>query len=291
MFLTFLVVGSEAAAATVKRVAAGVPALTDDLAQAHPQAGLVSAVGFGAVAWGRLFPGVRPAQLRPFRALEGKGGHAPATPADLFLHLRSDRHDLNFELARRITTELGDSVSLVEEIPGFRYLDSRDLIGFVDGTENPSGDDRAAVAIVGDVDPAFAGGSYVAIQRYVHDLASWETLSVPEQEQIIARTKADDVEFAAADKPLTAHIKRVSIKEDGTSLEILRHSMPYGGTAEHGLYFVAYCNTPDTFDKMLESMIVGDAEGNFDHLMRYTRAVTGASFFVPARDWLAAQAK
>lgn len=289
LFLTFLVAESEAAAMTVRRVAAAIPGLTDDLSRAHPEAGLVSAVGFGAALWDRLFPAARPAQLRPFHALDGKGGEVPATPADLFLHLRGDRHDLNFELACQITTQLGASVSLVEEIPGFRYLDSRDLTGFVDGTENPTGDDRARVAIVGEHDPGFAGGSYVAIQRYIHDLASWNQLSLPEQEQIIARTKADDVEFEAADKPLTSHVKRVSIKADGKSLEILRHSMPYGTTAEHGLYFVAYCNTPDNFDKMLESMIVGDADGNFDHLMRYSRAVTGASFFVPGRDWLASQ--
>ncbi len=204
------------------------------------------------------------------------------------MHIRSDRRDLNFDLARRFRRMLGTAVSVVEEVQGFRYLDSRDLTGFVDGTENPAGEDRAAVAIVGDGDPPFAGGSYVAIQRYVHDLAAWERLAVAEQEKIIARTKADDIEFKSEDKPATAHIKRVSIKEDGKSLEILRHSMPYGDTGACGLYFIAYCNTPDHFDKMLARMLVAGADGHYDHLMQYSAAVTGASFFAPSRDMLEA---
>ncbi len=169
-------------------------------------------------------------------------------------------------------------------------MDNRDLIGFVDGTENPAGDHRGEVALVGDDDPEMAGGSYVAIQRYIHDLAAWESQPIEEQEQIIARTKADDVEFESTDKAPTAHFKRVSIKEGGKSLEILRHSMPYGTTSEHGLYFVAYCDTPGNFEDMLEQMIVGDVDGHYDHLLNYSWAVTGASFFAPSRDWLEASA-
>ncbi len=281
-FITYLVED----AAAVRAVLRDLPRMTDEIAGRAPEANLTSVAAIGADAWERLFDNGRPAQLRPFKAIEGTGGQAPATPADLFVHIRSERRDLNFDLARRMASRLGNSVSLVEEIDCFRYFDSRDLTGFVDGTENPTGDDRAAVALVGDADPTFAGGSYIAMQRYVHDLAAWERLSVAEQEQIIARTKADNVEFKSDDKPLTSHIKRVSLKEDGKSLEILRHSMPYGTASEHGLYFVAYCDNPDNFDKMLESMLVGDGEGHTDHLMKYSHAVTGASFFAPPRDWL-----
>ena len=271
---------------SVRSVAAALPAWTRSLAEEAPEAAISSVIGIGAEAWNRLFGTPRPAQLAPFRAIEGPGGKAPATPADLILHIRSERPDLNFELVRRAMDALDGQVRVVEEVKGFRYRDKRDLIGFVDGTENPTGDNRAEVALVGDNEPAFGGGSYLAIQRYVHDLASWEKLTVPEQEQIIARTKADDVEFESDKKPPTSHVKRSSIKEDGKSLEIQRHSMPYGDSHEHGLYFVAYARRADIFDKMLASMILGDGEGHHDHLLHYSRAVTGCAFFAPSLDWL-----
>lgn len=284
-FITMTLVEGGSADA-VRRTAAALPAWTRALAAETPEAAVTSALGFGSEAWDRLFGAPRPAQLAPFHAISGPGGEAPATPADLILHIRSERPDLNFELARQAMDALAGQVAVVEEIKGFRYRDKRDLIGFVDGTENPTGDDRAEVALVGDEQSAFAGGSYLAIQRYVHDLASWEDLTVPEQEQIIARTKADDVEFESDKKAPTSHVKRSSIKEDGKSLEIQRHSMPYGDSQEHGLYFVAYARRADIFDKMLESMIVGDGQGHHDHLLHYSRAVTGAAFFVPSLDWL-----
>ena len=290
IFLTCLVAATEDGGARVRKACAGLPAVTGQLAALDPKAALASVVGFGAGVWDRLFAAAQPRQLRPFRALEGLGGTAPATPGDLFVHIRSERHDLNFELAQRLMAEFGDDVSLVEEVHGFRYMERRDLTGFVDGTENPAGAQRAVVALAGAEDPAFSNGSYIAVQRYIHDLAAWQRLPVAAQERIIARTKADDVEFEPDAKPLTAHIKRVAIREGGKSLEILRHSMPYGTTAEKGLLFVAYGATPDTFDRMLDSMFLGDGEGHYDHLMNYARAVTGCAFFAPARDWLEAQA-
>ncbi len=287
LFLTLIV--NPSGTDIARSVAARVPAMTDEVAAVDTAAMTRSVVGIGSEAWDRLYPDARPAQLRPFTEVKGQGGIAPATHGDLFLHIRGGRHDLIFELGRRIMNQLGAAVAIKSEIHGFRYLDSRDLTGFVDGTENPTGEHRAEVALVGDEDPGFSGGSYLAIQRYIHDLVAWERLSVADQEQIIARTKADDVELEAADKPATAHIKRVSIKQDGKSLEVLRHSMPYGTTAEHGLYFVAYGRSPDSFDKMLREMLVADADGHYDHLVNYSRAVTGANFFVPSRDWLEGQ--
>jgi len=182
--------------------------------------------------------------------------------------------------------EFGGSISIVEEINGFRYLENRDLTGFIDGTENPEGDERADVALVAQDDPDFAAGSYVNMQRYIHDLHNWETLSVHEQEAAIGRTKADDVELADGVKPPTAHISRVVIEQDGEELEILRHSMPYGDVREAGLLFIAYARTPDNFDRMLDRMVHADADGHYDHLLDYTRAVTGCSFFAPSMEFL-----
>lgn len=289
-FMTFKLAPGAENASSARSVCSQVPILTEDIRRDGEEGNLFSVAAVGANAWDSVFGGKRPSLLRPFAALENGGRKAPSTAGDILVHIRSDRADLNFELARRVFTAFGDAVSLVEEIHGFRYLDSRDLIGFVDGTENPTGDHRAKVALVDDEDTDFAGGSYVALQRYIHDLPKWATVGVSEQEQIIGRTKADNIEFKSEEKAPYAHIKRVSIKDDGKSLELMRHSMPYGTADEHGLYFIAYCGTPDNFDKMLERMIVPDADGPHDHLMDYTTAVTGVSFFAPSLDFLKSQA-
>ena len=284
IFITLRLAGGPTAVAACRR---GLAQLPERLAGAAAnQPGLVAAIGIGAACWPSLVGAPAPRELVPFEPLAAGHRVAPATAADLFLHIHSDSHDTNFMLARAVLGDLGPAVSLVEEVHGFRHLEGRDLTGFVDGTENPKGDDRAAVALVGDEDPAFAGGSYVSVQRWVHDLGRWEKLPVPEQEGVIGRTKADDVELADDVKPPTAHIARVVIEENGAELELLRHSMPYGGTAEAGLYFVAYGRRPHAFRRMLERMVLPDDDGLYDHLMDYSRPVTGAAFFVPPLETL-----
>lgn len=241
-------------------------------------------IAIGSEFWDQLDE-QRPAQLANFPTVSGDAT-MPVTPVDLLLHLRSDRRDITYALARLMLSTLGTTVSLVEEVSGFRYLDSRDLTGFVDGTENPQGDHRKEVALVDDEDAAFAGGSYIHLQRYVHNLPEWEALSLKRQEDTMGRTKLDNVEYGSDEKPLTAHTKRTSLKTpEGESVEILRHSMPYGSLQEAGLVFASYCRTPDNFTLMLESMVEGDGHGHTDHLMKYTQAVTGQAFFAPPVRW------
>jgi len=227
-----------------------------------------------------ISPAKRPRQLAPFIAIEGPGGSAPSTGGDAIVHIISTRPDLNFELAQRLRQLLGDTVKVMEEIHGFRYLDSRDLTGFIDGTENPGGDLRAAVALIDDEDPDFAGGSYIFTQRYIHDLRKWSQLQVTEQEKIIGRTKPDSVELP--DKLPTSHVGRVVIEEDGAELQILRHSFPYGTTTEAGLFFIAYTKNPDIPHKMLQRMMGTLDDGHHDHLLGYSQAVSGANFFAPS---------
>ncbi len=286
VFLTFTLAEGEAAAHAVRRLAAGLPALTAEMAAAMAEPALASAIGFGAKVWPRLWSGAMPAELVPFEPLADGARRAPATPADVFIHIHSGRHDANMALARAVAGRLDGAVRPVEEIHGYRHRDGRDLTGFVDGTENPKDDERAAAALVGDEDPAFAGGSYVSIQRYVHDLAAWERLAVPAQEAVIGRTKADDVELDDDAKPADAHIARVVIEEDGEELQVVRHSLPYGTVTESGLYFVAYGRSPAPFRRMLERMVIRDGAGVHDRLLDFTRAVTGAAFFVPPEDFL-----
>jgi putative iron-dependent peroxidase len=189
---------------------------------------------------------------------------------------------VNFELAQRLRAALGDRACVFDEVHGFKYRDGRDLTGFIDGTENPKGKARAGVALVGAEDPAFAGGSYVFTQRYVHDLARWSALPVREQEGIVGRRKPDSKELSDAAKPPTAHIARAVIEEHGEELEIVRHSFPYGTTSEHGLFFIAYCRTLDVPERMLARMIGASGDGLHDRLLEFSHAVTGAHFFAPS---------
>jgi putative iron-dependent peroxidase len=263
----------------IARVAAGVPTLAAGVGALDPGAGLTCTVGFGPEFWDAISR-TRPRGLRPFEAVQHGGRHAPSTGGDLLFHILSNREDLNLELALRIMGRLGEAVDMMDEVHGFRYLDSRDLTGFIDGTENPRGAERAEVALIGDEDPTFAGGSYVFTQRYVHDLKRWATLTEPQQEAVIGRRKADSEELG--DRPPTAHVSRVVIEEDGHELQIVRHSFPYGTVSEAGLFFIAYTKTLDVPAKMLGRMLGATGDGLHDHLMDYTRAVSGATFFAPA---------
>lgn len=262
-----------------------IPTLTAELATQYDDAELSSVVSIGVGLW-RALRSSAPAELAEFQARELGHRKAPATPHDILLHIRSERRDVNYELARQLLTAAADFLEVSEEIPGFRYLDKRDLTGFVDGTENPEDDERAEVALIGSEDVGFAGGSYVLLQRYAHNLDRFHHLPVAAQEAVIGRTKADDVELEGEAKPATAHISRVVIKQDGEEMEILRHSLPYGDSQRAGLVFIAYCAHRETFDLMLDSMFDTAGEGVHDHLLDYTQAETGAYFFAPSLELL-----
>lgn len=267
---------------SVARVAARTPALVHKVGAIDPRAKLVCTVSFGSDFWDVISLGKRPAGLRPFSAIEVQGRSAPNTGGDMLFHIISRREDLNFELAMRIKNQLGEKVEVMEEIHGFRYLDTRDLTGFIDGTENPKGKERAQVALIGSEDPAFAGGSYVFTQRYVHDLKKWATIPRKEQEKVIGRSKRNSKEFSDRTKPPTAHISRVVIEEHGEELQIVRHSFPYGTVSESGLFFIAYSKNLDIPVKMLSRIMGTTGDGIHDHLMDYSRAVSGATFFAPS---------
>ncbi|WP_086481343.1 Dyp-type peroxidase [Oceanospirillum sanctuarii] len=272
----------------VRDMVARFPSMIDECGRVFDVPSLNGVVAISSDAWDRLYPEGRPAALKSFPEMKQGARVAPETPCDLYFQIRSDRHDINFIVARRIDGMLGEIANLQEAIPTFRYLDSRDLTGFVDGTENPQGEDRAKVALVGNEDQAFAGGSYVHLQRYVHNMPVWNGVPVKEQEQVIGRTKAENIEFEGEEKPLTSHIKRAGIKdEEGSAIEILRQSMPYGNLSAQGLYFVSYCRFADNFTRMLASMIYSDTDGHYDHMLKYTEAVTGAALFAPSREFLA----
>jgi porphyrinogen peroxidase len=245
-------------------------------------------IGFGSDAWEPLFGLPRPAELHPFREILAGPRHAVSTPGDILFHIRAKRMDLCFELATQLMARLGNAVSPVDEVHGFRYFDNRDLIGFVDGTENPKEQAAIEATIIGDEDSAFIGGSYVVVQKYLHDLHGWNALPTEAQERIIGRTKLSDIELDDAVKPTSAHNALTSIEEDGQELEILRDNMPFGEAAkgEFGTYFIGYARSPHRIEQMLVNMFVGRPPGNYDRLLDYSRAVTGTLFFVPSVTFL-----
>ncbi len=244
-------------------------------------------MAFGSDAWDQLFGAPKPQDLHPFREIRGRH-HAVATAGDILFHIRSMRMDLCFELATQIMSRLRGAVSTVDEVHGFTYFDDRDLIGFVDGTENPVEQAALDATIVGEEDAAFSGGSYVIVQKYIHDLNGWNALAIEEQERIIGRKKLSDIELDDAVKPISAHNALTTIVENGEQLEIVRDNMPFGdiGKGEFGTYFIGYARSPRRIEQMLENMFVGRPPGNYDRLLDFSRAVTGTLFFVPSATFL-----
>ena len=254
-----------------------------------PQGGLALVAGIGSAAWDRLFAGPRPSELHPFRELDDGRHRAVATPGDLVFHIRAATMDLCWELASLVVGRLAGAATVVDEIHGFRYFDERDLLGFVDGTENPTGPAAEEAVIVGSEDPPFAGGSYVIVQKYLHDMAAWNALTVEEQERVIGRAKLSNVEMDDEVKPSNSHVALNTIIEpDGTQRQILRENMPFGslGAGEFGTYFIGYAATPSVTELMLQRMFLGDPPGNYDRILDFSIAITGSLFFVPTADFL-----
>jgi putative iron-dependent peroxidase len=254
-----------------------------------PEAELTCVVGVGAASWDRLFGLPRPAGLHPFRELDGSSHSAPATPGDLLFHIRAHRLDLCFELAQLLADRLNRYAQVVDEVHGFRSFDERDLLGFVDGTENPEGPAARAAVLIGDEDQGFAGGSYVVTQKYLHDLEAWNALTIEEQERAIGRTKLSDVEFPDALKPANSHLAlNTIVDESGEQQQIMRFNMPFGrvGAGEFGTYFIGYVRHPGVIEQMLENMFIGKPPSNYDRILDFSAAVTGNLFFVPTVDFL-----
>jgi putative iron-dependent peroxidase len=199
-------------------------------------------------------------------------------------HIRASRFDLCFELGSTILRRLGAAVAGADEVHGFRYFDARDLLGFVDGTENPVGPAMAEAALIGEEEPDYAGGSYVIVQKYVHDLDNWNALPVEEQERVIGRTKLEDIELDDDVKPTNAHNALNTIEADGKELVIVRDNMPFGRASEgvFGTYFIGYARDPSVTEQMLQNMFIGRPEGNYDRILDFSTAITGSLFFIPS---------
>jgi putative iron-dependent peroxidase len=286
----FLVLRAASGAdAEIRDVLADVGAIRRSVGFRVPEAQLTCVVGIGSMLWDRLFSGPRPAELHPLPEFRGPVHTAPSTAGDLLFHIRAQRTDLCFELAQRLTERFGGAASVIDEVHGFKSFDERDLLGFVDGTENPEGDGAREAVTVGSEDRSFAGGSYVVVQKYLHDLAGWDALAVEVQERAIGRTKLSNIELPDEVKPDDSHVALTTIvDEDGTEHDIMRFNMPFGtvGAREFGTYFIGYAASPDVLERMLTNMFCGRGGSSHDRILDFSTAVTGNLFFVPTVDFL-----
>ncbi|MGE4337041.1 MAG: Dyp-type peroxidase [Pigmentiphaga sp.] len=288
VFIVATVHDDEASHAAVRAWCAGIAGIARAVGQRLPDAKLSCVVGFGFRAWDLLFGLPRPAELHPFREFGPAERRAVATPGDILLHIRAEQADACFELATYLMEGLRGATAIVDEVQGFRYFDQRAVIGFVDGTENPSGQEAFEFTVLDD-DPEFAGGSYVLVQKYLHDMDGWNALPVEAQEHIIGRRKLSGIELDDDTKPSSAH-NALTVLEDknGNEIKILRGNMPFGrpGHGEFGTYFIGYAKSPQPIEQMLENMFVGLPPGNYDRLLDFSTAVTGGLFFVPSQPLL-----
>lgn len=293
IFLVCRIREGEQAAATVREVLSDMDGLAKTVGFRDGAAELSCSVGIGAEAWPRLTDAPAPAELHPFREIRGATHTAVATPGDLLFHIRSERQDLCFELERLILDALGEAVETLDEVSGFRYFDSRDLLGFVDGTAAPASRALIESTVVGEEDPAGRGGSYVVVQKYLHEMASWERLSTETQEAIIGRRKADGVELPdAGAAEQKAHKTLATITDAEGEHDILRDNMPFGrpGQGEFGTYFIGYTRRLWVIESMLERMVIGVPPGKHDRILDVSIPHTGTVFFAPSAEVLGALA-
>lgn len=288
VFLVVTIAPGDAAMLRARSIIADIGALVRTVGFRNLSGHLSCNVGIGSAAWDRLDRERRPSQLRPFAEVRGSAHTAVATPGDLLFHIRAEQSDLCFELERLLLNALGDAITVVDEVQGFRYFDDRDLLGFVDGTENPTGNALYRAALIDDEDAEFAGGSYVVVQKYLHNLTTWDALSVSEQEGVIGRTKADNVELDDAPGHKSHKTLNTIVDANGVEHDILRDNMPFGrpGQGEFGTYFIGYARDLSIIEQMIRNMFVGDPVGEYDRILDFSTAVTGTTFFVPSHDLL-----
>lgn len=290
IFLT-VSVSDSATPEALRTFLSGVQDTVKDVNFRDPSFSTTCVVGIGAEIWPDLIGIPAPKQLKPFPVIKGEKHTAIATPGDLFFHIQAPRQDLAFELERILLEQLGDMVSVDDETVGFRYFDARDLLGFVDGTANPVGPDKEHWALIGDRDPQWAGGSYVLVQKYLHTLKEWNGQHTETQEEIIGRTKLDNIELPdAVGNAQKSHKTLNTIDSPEGERDILRDNMPFGSpaTGEFGTYFIGYAGDLDVTEEMLRRMFIGDPPGKYDRILDFSTPVTGGLFFVPPADFLEA---
>lgn len=287
-FLVLKVKDDDASIATARSVVGSTDDLVKDVRIRANGDVFTCNVGISHRAWGSLTGKPAPRELAPFKEVRGATHTAVSTEGDLLYHIRAASMGVIVEFEKLLLEAFGDAVTAVDDVAGFRYFDGRDLLEFVDGTANPDGLDLPAATLVGDEDPEYAGGSYVVIQKYLHDMAAWRAQSVETQEAIIGRTKFSNSELPDATEGQKSHKTLCTIEDAEGEHDILRDNMPFAvpGRGEYGTYFIGYTRRLWVIEKMLERMFMGNPPPLHDRILDFSRAVTGVTFFAPSRKFL-----
>ena len=255
--------------------------------QKAPESGLSTLIGFSARAWPRLFAehGV-PQGLNAFKPMQDGPRIFPATPGDIFIMIKSTRMDLNFQAAKYCRDAFADIATLTEDVQGYVYLDNRDMIDFVDGTENPIDEERASAVLADDIQPEYCGGSFLTVQQYIHKSHDWESQKIEYQEEVVGRTKLDNIELDDDTKPAWAHNNKSKVEVDGEEIKMFRQNRPFGNALEHGTMLIGFAKDPSVIDTSLTQMITADENGDYDRLLDFVDARTGACYFVPPQSFI-----
>jgi putative iron-dependent peroxidase len=239
-------------------------------------------VGFRPSLWAHVAPDEMPAGVTDFdRDVRGVDGYTmPATQHDLWLWVSGHAYHTVFDVTREAIQALAPVAHIADEVVGWTYKESRDLTGFIDGTENPPLSEAPEVVLIPDGSPG-AGGSVVLIQKWTHDAAAFEALSIEEQEKVIGRTKKTSTELDEEVRGAQSHVSRTVIEVNGVEQHIFRRNTPFGTATEHGTMFIGFSCEQQRLARMLNRM-AGAEDGIRDALTRYTTAVSGAYYFVPS---------
>ncbi len=237
--------------------------------------------GFRPELWRQVMPDDAPASVDGFNDdLRGAGGFVmPATQHDAVMWISGSAYDVVFDMAREVIAALVALATVAEETSSWPYRQDRDLTGFIDGTENPTLIEAPSISLIPDGSPG-AGGSVLLLQKWMHDGTSWEALPVERQQEVIGRKKDDSAELE--NKPPDSHVARTDQDVFG---KVFRRNMPFGTVTAHGTMFVGFSSEQQRLAKMLASM-AGVTDGVRDTLTIYTRAVSGAYYFIPSTDAL-----
>lgn len=270
-----------------KIIIESIAGITKSSHQKDPQSQLTVTTGFSLNGWQQLLPENEiPDALVEFKTMQEDNRVFPSTGGDIFCMIKSERMDLNFQVAKHLKQSLIEIALLVEDIQGFKYLVNRDMIDFVDGTENPIEKERMQAVLIDDEQSIYQGGSYLTVQRYVDRQSSWDAQTTEYQEQVVGRTKMDNIELDDNTKPAWAHTAKSKVEQEGNEIAMYRQNRPFGNAIEHGTMFIGFANTPEVLITSLEQMIFADDNGHYDRLLDFVEAKTGNHYFIPPQTFL-----